>query len=509
MPVPRMRSIRARYTTVVAALLLVILTTAGVGFDLAIRYKLQDDIFGDVEPVASQWSAVARSGSVPHVIPTSANVGLVQVVDARGRVVDSSRQAEGRPSMSTVRPPADNRFQRLAECSAQGGCVMIAAIRVSPAPDAPVVYAGMAEPHILRMHNLEYILSASVLLLLVLGTWMTWGVVGRMLCPVAAIRARMAEITVSDLSLRVPTPPGEDEIALLARTANQTLARLEGAVEQQRRFASTTSHELRTPIAGLRAQLEEALLYPGDVDLRETVRGALSTTGRLQAIVDDLLQLARLRAADPAPPEPIDLGALVRQEAAQPGGVPVDVQAASGVQVQGSRIQLIRVIGNLLSNARRHADTAVRVRVESVGGQAVVAVVDDGAGIAPADRERVFERFTRLADGRRRDAGGSGLGLAISRDIANAHHGTLRVEDSPRGARFVLRLPLSGAEHVGAEHVDTEPAVTERPVSCSRETAGWRLFWNKADPGGPIRKAIRLRRFWASSRNGRSGGCRP
>jgi signal transduction histidine kinase len=110
--------------------------------------------------------------------------------------------------------------------------------------------------------------------------------------------------------------------------------------------------------------------------------------------------------------------------------------------VRGARIQLIRLVGNLVSNARRHAETSVTVCVRSADGQAVLAVTDDGAGIEPADRERIFERFVRLEDGRRRDAGGSGLGLAISRDIAHAHRGTLHVEDSARGARFVPRLPL-------------------------------------------------------------------
>jgi signal transduction histidine kinase len=258
----------------------------------------------------------------------------------------------------------------------------------------------------------------------------------------------MSEITVSDLSLGVPVPPGEDEIVLLARTANETFARLEGAVEAQRRFASTTSHELRAPITGLRVQLEEALLYPDDVDPHDTIRGALSTTGRLEAIIEDLLLMARLHAADPAPYEIIDLGALVAREAAQIRDAPVFVHAAGDVHVFGSRVQLIRVLGNLLSNARRHADTGVRVFVESTDGQAVVSVVDDGAGIAPADRERIFDRFTRLDDARRRDSGGSGLGLAISRDIVQAHQGSVRAEDSPRGARFVLRLPL----------LDTEPA---------------------------------------------------
>ena len=269
---------------------------------------------------------------------------------------------------------------------------------------------------------------------------------GRTLRPVAAIRARMSEITASDLSLRVPLPPGEDEIALLARTANQTLARLEEAVKQQRRFASATSHELRTPIAGLRTQLEEAVLYPDDVDPHETIRGALSTTDRLEAIVNDLLVLARLRAADPAPHEPIDLGELVRRRR-RPR------QRDAGTRSRGLRGTGPGLPdpadpggGQPADNARRHADSSVEVTVESVDGQAVVAVTDDGAGIAPADRERVFERFTRLDDGRRRDPGGSGLGLAISRDIAHAHHGTLRIEDSPRGARFVLRLPLLHAE---------------------------------------------------------------
>ncbi|MFF3442559.1 ATP-binding protein [Streptosporangium sp. NPDC002721] len=214
--------------------------------------------------------------------------------------------------------------------------------------------------------------------------------------------------------------------------------------EEQRRFASSTSHELRTPLSGLRARLEEALLYPADVDPHETIREALAVTDRLETIVDDLLVLARLRAGEPAAYEPIDVGALVVKEvAAMAGGVPVHVGASRDVNVPGNRIQLIRVIDNLLVNARRHADKKVEVTVGRVDGSAVITVCDDGAGIAPQHRERVFERFVRLEEGRRREPGGSGLGLAISRGIAHAHSGTLTIEDSPRGARFVLRLPLA------------------------------------------------------------------
>jgi signal transduction histidine kinase len=214
--------------------------------------------------------------------------------------------------------------------------------------------------------------------------------------------------------------------------------------EEQRRFASSTSHELRTPLAGLRARLEEAVLYPADVDPHETIREALAITDRLETIVDDLLVLARLRAGGPAAYEPIDVGALVAKEAAaMAGGVPVHVDAGRDVNVLGNRIQLIRFIDNLLINARRHADKRVEVTVGRVEGSAVITVCDDGVGIAPQDRERVFERFVRLDEGRRREPGGTGLGLAISRDIAHAHNGTLTIEDSSCGARFVLRLPLT------------------------------------------------------------------
>jgi signal transduction histidine kinase len=452
---PRMCSIQARYTMAATALSLFVLVAVSANSDLAIRYRVEADAFKDAERVASQWTAAARNGDLPDSLPASGRVDLIQLVSARGEVLSASRQAAGRPPLSTVRPPADDRIQNV---TSRG--VTLTAIRVTPVADAPYIYAGLIQPAILRDHRLEYFLAGGVLLLVLFAGWMTWCVVGRTLRPVAAIRARMSEITLSDLSLRVPTPPGEDEISLLARTANKTLGRLEEAVRQQRQFAATTSHELRTPLTGLRTGLEEALLYPADIDPRDAIRGALSVTGRLETIVDDLLLLARLRCVDPAPPEPIDLGALVMEETAQTRGLPVFVHTVGDVWVRGSRIQLIRVVGNLLSNARRHADTSVRIQVESADGHAVVAVSDDGLGIAPADRERVFERFTRLDDGRRRDSTGSGLGLAISRDIVHAHHGTLRIEDSPRGARFVLRLPLLETERAD----QGEPPEANRPV---------------------------------------------
>ncbi|WP_203888330.1 sensor histidine kinase, partial [Planotetraspora kaengkrachanensis] len=241
--------------------------------------------------------------------------------------------------------------------------------------------------------------------------------------------------------MRVPEPPGCDEIAQLARTANHTLARLEAAVEQQRQFASVVSHELRSPVAGLHTQLEEALLYPTDVDPTTTIRTALTTTERLQAIIDDLLVLARIRSAPPTTPQPLDLTQLVTEEiATRHHTTPVHTRTTPHITVLGNKIQLIGVLNNLLVNAQRHAHTHIDVTTTRTDHHAVLTITDDGDGIAPHDRERVFQPFIRLDDGRRRDPGGTGLGLAICRAVITAHHGTVDIEDSPQGARFVVRL---------------------------------------------------------------------
>ncbi|MEU8384413.1 histidine kinase dimerization/phospho-acceptor domain-containing protein [Streptosporangium sp. NPDC048865] len=382
-----LHSIQVRSTLVIATLAIIVFSLMSAIIDLSVRARVENATFEMVEQVASQWSAIARVSRMPHLIPAAPPVDLVQLVGPDGRVMDASRQALRLPALSTHRPPPDDRFQRLSEYVG-GRRVLLMAIRISPASDAPVVYAGQRAPAIVAAHSLEYAGAGATLVLSLLAAWTTWSVTGRALRPVEAIRRQMSAITASDLSLRLPTPAGKDEIARLARTANQTLTLLEEAMSKQRQFTSTTSHELRTPLAGLRVQLEEALTYPGDVDPQHTLRSALAATDRLETIVNDLLLMARLHSGQPALLEPIDLGALVTGETEQQvHGVPVRTRVTSGVRVHGSRIQLIRVVDNLLANARRHAHSVVEVRVWAEDGQAVVSVSDDGAGIAPADRE--------------------------------------------------------------------------------------------------------------------------
>ncbi|MEU5365502.1 HAMP domain-containing sensor histidine kinase [Streptomyces sp. NPDC005925] len=275
-------------------------------------------------------------------------------------------------------------------------------------------------------------------LLLGVVAGVTWLVTRRALRPVEGIRREMAAITASeDLSRRVPVPGTHDEIARLARATNETLAALETSVERQRRFVADASHELRSPIASLRTQLEVGAAHPGLLD----VDGAVQDTVRLQRLAADLLLLARLDAGErPVADARVDLAALAREEAAGRDGVRVTVRTESA-EVAGSRGQWARVVANVLDNAQRHARSAVEVTVRGEGGRVVVAVADDGDGVPEADRERIFERFVRLDAARSRDDGGAGLGLAIARDVAVRHGGTLTVGTAPAGgALFELRL---------------------------------------------------------------------
>ncbi|MFF3000224.1 ATP-binding protein [Streptomyces sp. NPDC057950] len=313
-----------------------------------------------------------------------------------------------------------------------------AAVEVSVrSKGALTVYAGAplsAEQGAVRTALTVMLIGLPLLLTVVAAV--TWRVTRRALRPVEGIRSEMAAITASeDLARRVPVPDTQDEVAGLARTTNETLAALETSVERQRRFVADASHELRSPIASLRTQLEVGAAHPELLD----VTGAVADTVRLQRLAADLLLLARLDAGERPAGTRFDLAALAREEVSRRPGVTVEGASA---EVVGSRGQMARLLGNLLDNARRHARSRVAVTLRTEGPWAVLEVADDGAGVPAAERERIFERFVRLDEARGRDDGGAGLGLAIARDVALRHGGTLTVGDARGGgALFTLRLP--------------------------------------------------------------------
>lgn len=440
---------RARATAAAGTVLAAALVLAGAGLLAAVRADLVASATSATRQQADSIAQLAVQGRLTPVLHAAHGTDFLQVVDARGTVLAASPNLAGRPALPTAGPTGshttdqvdplyEHHRQRLAAVTAD-------------TPTGPVtVYAGAS----LRaadeaMDITQAGLAVACPLLLLTGVVVTWKVTGQALRPVEAIRAEVDAITGQDLHRRVPEPGTADEIARLAATMNAMLDRLEASGRRQRQFIADASHELRSPLAVLRTQLEVADTHPDPAVRAELVHGALEDTDRLQNLATDLLLLARLDAGgtDDRPRQRIDLTDLVTTTVlARPSGPhrrTTDV--APGVAVDGIPLWLGRLLTNLLDNAERHAATTVHVRlaVDPVRGLALLDVEDDGPGIPPADRERVFERFTRLDDARSRDHGGSGLGLPIARDIARHHHGTLTVTPTPAGARLTAALPLA------------------------------------------------------------------
>ncbi len=260
-----------------------------------------------------------------------------------------------------------------------------------------------------------------------------------------------------DPSLRIPHPESRDEVSELALTLESMLHALnearsdtEAALARQRQFVADASHELRTPLTSVLANLE-LLEMELEGEPREAAASALRSSRRMRRLVADLLLLARADSGRVAAHEPLDLSEVVTEAAGElepmAGDHQISVAAPPGAQMEGARDELHRLTLNLLENALRHTDpgTAVDATVERVDGEVVLSVEDDGPGIPPELRDKVFERFFRGAGDR---SGSSGLGLSIVRAVAQSHRGEVSLVEplDGRGARFVVRFPARAAD---------------------------------------------------------------
>jgi len=293
---------------------------------------------------------------------------------------------------------------------------------------------------------LSVALAIGLPVLVLVGGLAIWVGVGRALRPVERLRREVAVISAGSLHERVSAPRSGDEIDRLASTMNAMLDRLETAAATERRFIADASHELRSPLAAMRAQLETARAYPQKVDWPEVADDVLADQGRVERLVADLLLLARLDSGEVKPKRlPLSLRQVINEEIDRrptSGTIAFTTELGVSGDTIGDASQLGRMVRNLLDNAERHASTIVTVTLAGHGGELVLRVCDDGPGIAPADRNRVFDRFTRLDEARLADDGGSGLGLAIVRDVVAVHGGSVAVVDYPAGACIEARLPV-------------------------------------------------------------------
>ncbi|GIH29688.1 two-component sensor histidine kinase [Acrocarpospora phusangensis] len=374
----------------------------------------------------------------------------VQVVDPHGRVVAATKDLQGRPAMAHFLPRSPRRVASQVVCDSiltGGRCHVVVAQQVYRDGNWTIYSAAPALPFYVYPGVIAILVVGTAILTLTVVCGARRNVTSS-LRPVEAIRSQLDHIRSTNPGRRVPVPTAKDEIYRLARSVNQTLDRLESVLDQQRRFCSDASHELRTPITAMRTQLEVALMAPEDTDVPQLCDAVLPSIERLQAIASDLQTLTRLDTGVPGDRQKVDLCELITMELGASNGKVVQ-RLLPGVTVLGDRSGLGRLVGNLVQNAQRHASSTVTVTLRRGNGDprfplgiAEVEVLDDGDGIAADQRETVFRRFTRLDTARSRVAGGVGLGLPIARQIAESHGGTLTIQDSDRGARFVLRLPL-------------------------------------------------------------------
>ncbi|MGW5396048.1 sensor histidine kinase [Streptomyces sp. NPDC003952] len=453
-PKPRPRrlgSLRARAAAAAALAMAAVLAAGGLWLYTLLRANLIENTTGRTELAARKVAAQYDTASLPaggRLPAPEGGVDLVLVRDAAGAVVATSGDLKDTPELTELSPAAGRDMRSAVLPPARPGAQRRVVVAVdAPGPpgahDPHTVYAATVLGDVDDANRAVALgLLAGAPPLIAFAALLAWWVTGHALRPVTAIRTGLAAVTGSELDRRVPDPGGADEIAQLARTVNATLDRLERSDARQRQFTADASHELRNPLAAVRARLEVALRDPD----RESVAAALADTERLQRIAADLLLLARLDGdGGPAPrSEPVDLALLAAEDAARrpEPGVALRLDARAPVPAAGDPARLERALANLVDNALRYARTGVTVRAFAENGWALLEVTDDGPGIPEADRDRVFERFVRLDADRSRAGGGTGLGLAIAREIARAHGGEVRALPAPAGgARLVLRVP--------------------------------------------------------------------
>lgn len=448
----RARSTIAAVVTVAAALL------AG---SFLLTVLLQRALTNTVESEARTRAAqIARE--LPHANPATLPDTLaddnqrgqiVQVLGADGQVVAASSDQVSRIPLVSVGPQAD--IVRVRQVQKPPGLsddeqedepylVVTRGVALDGARETVVVAAPLKARDD-AVDTVQYYLLAGMPVLLLLVGGATWVLVGRALRPVERIRARVQGITAARLDDRVPVPAARDEVARLAETMNEMLDRLDRSQAEQRRFLADASHELRSPLSTVVVGLEVAEADATGEAWREMAPTMHAEAQRMSGLVHDLLLLAesdgsglRMEQVD------VDLDDLVDTEARRLRvSGRVDVRAEiSPVRVRGDARKLSQVVRNLSDNAGREAREQVRLELAVDGDTALLVVEDDGDGIPPQDRDRVFERFVRLDPSRERRRGGTGLGLAIVAEVVRAHDGTVRVRDSSLGgARFEVRLP--------------------------------------------------------------------
>ena len=442
-------SLRARATVLGTVVVAVLLIVGSVLLVTTLESRLTAASDQLSRSRVNDLLALARRGDLPRSLGNVDDNGISQVVTGDGTVLAASPNVAGRPAVaafdpgsvprtSTFRAPDDreNETYRFWYASGQG-------------PDGPVtVYVGNSLEAVSEASSaLRWALGIGVPVVVVVLGMVIWILLGRVVGRLDRIRAEVDRISEQNLDSRVADDGVDDEVGRLATTMNAMLERLHVAAQRQRDFVADVSHDLQSPLAAQRVALEVALAAKDGPDIVQLRAEVLGATAAMERLVGDLLEIASIDANSAAVPAHVDLDGIGLEEAARAratGFVQVETAAVSAAPAYANAGDVHRIVRNLLDNAVTHAHSRVRLVVETLelSGRAwaELLVVDDGPGVSPEHRDRIFDRFYR-AETARSPHGGSGLGLAIARELAERNGGMVELVPGNSGTTMRLRLP--------------------------------------------------------------------
>jgi len=347
-----------------------------------------------------------------------------------------------------------------------GSSVRIATVSLARQGTEPVVVHMAAPAYQVQPVMGQFALAIAAIVLVVLGVAAYGSSVTarRALAPVDEIVARVKDVQASQLGERLDVHPDTEELDRLVRMLNDMLERLDTSMRSARRFAADASHELQTPIAAMRAAVELCLRNGRRLeDYQAMAPDLLAAIDRLSALVRDLKTLALADAGDAGGPgEVVSTGTLVQEcgeitrALAEAREIRVEATTVADASVIVSATQLRRVILNLAQNAIRYSPDGSRIELVAgvQGTEAVIAVTDQGSGVAAEDLPHIFEPFYRADPARARDTGGSGLGLAIAEQLVRAWSGRIDVSSTPGvGSTFSVRLPIASSDRLARDRI--------------------------------------------------------
>jgi signal transduction histidine kinase len=441
-----------RLAALATLILGIALLAGGLAFRNALRTQQRNEISEAARQRVSTLVQTVESGTIPTRLPSARDSPLfAQVVNPAGKVVGSTTNVDDMLVMVNLKSwnPTTTLTSGTGEVDKAKCLVFVRGVKTATG-QYTVIVASPLRASEQTMQTLMNQLVAITPAVVALSALLFWLLARRALRPVETLRSEVDSVSATELHRRVSAPAANDEVGRLARTMNSLLGRLEESSVRQTRFVSDASHELRSPLAGIRTKMEVALRNPDRTDWPALARSVLNDSSRMERLTTNLLFLAKSANAPVVPFADVDLDDLVLEEVAtlrMRSSIAFSTTGVSGGRVYGDADQLRRVVINLLDNAARYAQSSVACVVKMTETGVQLDIADDGPGIPVDQRDRIFERFARVDEDRSRERGGAGLGLAIVADILRTHMASVAViAAEPHGAIMRVRFPSPPAD---------------------------------------------------------------